>query len=386
MYLKVFRNDIIEGVSKSVSLIPAKTGAAFLRTLWLKAEDGVLRVLSTDSSLEFTGGYAANIEEPGLVGVQGRNFHDLMRKLPSGEITLKVDPKSSTLQVSQGSRRYKLPTSEQSWFQDFAQFPDAEPAIWSGDFLQEIIDRVLYCVSDEDTMEAMACMYFRPFKEESKVEVCGLNGHQFAMVSFVNEDIANLLPEEGILVQKKYLFELRKWLSGDEIELAISQKRLYFRTADKRETFSLPLSNYIFPDYKNFISKVQTPDASNLEVDRAELSDALDRLAIFNSDSNRCTYFVFQSQTQMQLQSQGQETGAADEALEVKFSGELGKIAFPTRDVLEILSHLRSANVRFTLTGSEGACGISGEDDSDYLVIIMPMKIVDETYYSEENI
>jgi DNA polymerase-3 subunit beta len=36
------------------------------------------------------------------------------------------------------------------------------------------------------------------------------------------------------------------------------------------------------------------------------------------------------------------------------------------------------------MTGSEGPCGITGDDDSDYLVIIMPMQIVEETYYSEE--
>jgi DNA polymerase-3 subunit beta len=37
--------------------------------------------------------------------------------------------------------------------------------VWSGDFLQELIDRVAYCISDEDTMQAMACMYFRPDAE-----------------------------------------------------------------------------------------------------------------------------------------------------------------------------------------------------------------------------
>ena len=49
-------------------------------------------------------------------------------------------------------------------------------------------------------------------------------------------------PEEGVLIQKKYLAELKKWLTADEIELAISDKRLFFRTGDQRETFTLPLS------------------------------------------------------------------------------------------------------------------------------------------------
>jgi DNA polymerase-3 subunit beta len=42
--------------------------------------------------------------------------------------------------------------------------------------------------------------------------------------------------------------------------------------------------------------------------------------------------------------------------------------------------------MRFTLTGTEGPCGLTGENDPDYLVIVMPMKIVEETYYSEEEV
>jgi len=211
-----------------------------------------------------------------------------------------------------------------------------------------------------------------------------LNGHQFAMAGFINDDIRGLLPAEGILIQKKYVLELKKWLTSDEIELAISQKRLFFRTQDQRETFSLPMSYYQYPDYKNFVGKLSAPGASDLTADKMALSEALDRISIFNTDNNRCTYFQLDDPGQLTLQSQGNDTGAATESMEAQFVGDLKKVAFPTRDLLEILGHFNSTKVRFTLTGAEGPCGINGEDDSDYLVIIMPMKIVEETYYSEE--
>jgi DNA polymerase-3 subunit beta len=69
-----------------------------------------------------------------------------------------------------------------------------------------------------------------------------------------------------------------------------------------------------------------------------------------------------------------------------RYTGSLKQIAFPTRDISDILGHFNSERVTFTLTGTEGPCGITGSDDPDYLVIIMPMKIVEETYYNEEYI
>jgi len=395
MQLKVFRNDIIDGLQKSSGIIPAKTGAAFLRTIWLEATGDVLRILSTDSSLEFTGQYAAKVTEEGLCGVQGKSFFELVRKLPPGEIGLTLDAESGNLLIKQGSRRYKLPVSDRNWFQNFSPFPEEGAVTWSGDFLQELIDRVAYCISDEDTMEAMACMVLKP-ADEAKVEVCGLNGHQFSLVGFLNDDIHAMLPADGILIQKKYVAELKRWLSADEIELAISQKRLFFRTqekdaeneaiAPKIETFSLPLSYYQYPDYNTFVSKLATDGVSTLAINRDELMDALERVAIFNTDNNRCAYFLFDSPTELSLRSQGQEAGEATETLECAFTGSLDKVAFPTKDLLDILGHFHSPKVSLAMTGAEGPCGITGEEDGDCLVIIMPMKIVEETYYSEEDI
>ena len=38
------------------------------------------------------------------------------------------------------------------------------------------------------------------------------------------------------------------------------------------------------------------------------------------------------------------------------------------------------------LTGSEGPCGVGGKDDPEYTVIIMPMKIVEDASYNEEEV
>ncbi|MBU1228352.1 MAG: DNA polymerase III subunit beta [Proteobacteria bacterium] len=386
MFVKVNREEIIEGLQKSAGIIPAKTGAAFLRSIWLEAAEGSLKIMSTDSSLEFCGEYPARVEAPGRVGVQGRAFCDLVRKLPAGEMTLKADAEGKNVLVEQGSRKYKLPANEPDWFQAFAPFPEGETVFWSGDFLHEIIEKIGFCISDEDSMEAIACLLLKPEQDAAgkRVEVCGLNGHQFAMFTFVNDDIHALLPREGALIQRKYLAELKKWLGSEEIELSLGEKRLFLRTGDKRETFSLPLSFYQYPNYQGFLSKLKDPESSRLTLQRGELMEALERISIFNTDSNRCTYFLF-SPGEVVLYSQGQDVGTAQEPLQATFQGDLQRIAFPTRNLIEILSHYTSEQVTFILTGAEAPCGIAGDKDQNYSVIIMPMMIQEETYYAEEN-
>lgn len=386
MLVNVFKENVIEGLSRAANIIPAKTGAAYLRSIWLRAENGSLTIMATDSNIEFSGSYPAEVITGGLVGVNGRNFVDLLRKLSSGvPISLSLEEGSGNLLISQkGTRNYKLPTNDPVWFQNFSLFPEDNSVVWSGDYLAELIDKISYCIADDESKDAIGCLFMTP-KDSGHIDACGLNGHQFALLRFLNDALHALLPKSGILIQKKYLGELKKWLGTDEIDLNVTEKRLFLRTNDKKEMFSLPLSAYTYPDYSNFLSRVEGAGASTLSLNRKDAQESLERLLIFTSDNNRCTYFTL-SGTEVVLSSNGLDVGSATETLEAQYDGDIKKIAFPTRNLFEIMDHYRSEKLTMILTGTEGPCGIKGADDPEYTVIIMPMKIVEETYYQEEKV
>ena len=386
MLVNVFKENVIEGLSKAANIIPTKTGAAYLRSIWLRADNNYLTIMATDSNIEFSGSYTAEVLQEGLVGVNGRNFVDLLRKLSSGvPISLTLEKGSGNLLISQkGTRNYKLPTNDSVWFQNFSVFPEDNSVVWSGDYLAELIDKISYCIADDENKDAIGCLHIKP-TETGHIDACGLNGHQFAMLRFLHDELHTQLPKSGILIQRKYLGELKKWLGTDEIELNVTEKRLFLRTSDKKEMFSLPLSAYQYPDYVNFLSRVEGGNTSNLVINRKEMEEALERLLIFISENNRCTYFSLSAKETV-LSSNGLDVGSATETLEAEYNGDIKKIAFPTRNLLEIMDHYRSEKLTLVLTGTEGPCGIKGNDDPEYTVIIMPMKIVEETYYQEEKV
>ena len=384
MKLTVNKEQIIEGLLKAAAIIPAKAGAQYLRSIWLKAEEGSLSVMSTDANIEFTGRYPAEVSKPGLIGVQGRAFVDLVRQLPTGVLHLTLDEASGNLLIEQGRRTYKLPVSGAEWFQNFSAFPAENAVTWSGDFLQDILDKVAFCISDDDAMDAIACLCMKP-RGNGRIDVCGLNGHQFALVSFTHDELAERLPESGMLIQKKYLQDIKKWLGVDEIELNITDKRLYLRSLDGAETLSLPRAAHEYPDYNIFMSKLASEDMNPMTLARKETIEALGRILIFNTESDRCTYMDLTAGEAL-LSAQGQDVGSANESLEVTYNGDIKRIAFPTRNLLDVLGHFVSAKIDMMLTGSEGPCGIRGADDTDYTVIIMPMKVSETTYYSEEDV
>ena len=383
MYFIVYKEEIIEGLQRAANIIPQRTGAAYLRSIWLKAEQGRLELLSTDSNIEFRCSYTADVREERLVGVQSRAFVELLRRLPEGQVSVKVDESSTLLHIEHGRRKYRLPVNDATWFQKFSDFPEEGAIVWSGYFFQEIIERISYCSGDEGS-DALAWLFLKP-AGKGRIEAAGMNGHQFAMIGFSHDDLFSLLPPEGVLMQKKYLNEMKKWLGDEEILVNISEKRFFVRSLKRSESLSLPLSSYQYPDYGVFLSRLTGEGVSTLKLSRVEAQDALLRIAIFNTDSNRCTYFDF-SEKEAVLSATGQDLGSASESLDVVYKGTIPKIAFPTNNLLTILEHYASPELVLTLTGSEGPCGIRGKNDDEYLVIIMPMKILEDVNFSEEQV
>lgn len=383
MKLTVQKDKIIEGLQKAAGIIPSKAGAAYLRSIWLKAEDNRLSIMATDANIEFTGSYDANVEEPGMAGVQGRAFVDLVRQLPNGELQISEDKNGTNLLLRQGKRSYKLSMSSKEWFQDFSPYPDGESVSWTGGVFSDYLDRVTFCIGDDDAQDALNCLCMKP-KEAGRIDVCGLNGHQFAIVSFIYDDLAAKLPENGLLIQKRYLADIKKWLGEDEIELNLTEKRFYLRRGDKAEMLSLPRATYEYPDYNLFMSKLEDPDISKMEIARKEVMESLGRLQVFNSEADRCVYLDLQPE-EVNFSAQGGDLGSARESLEASFAGNLDRIAFPTKSLLEIYGHFISQKLTQKFTGAEGPCGITGPEDIGYTVIIMPMKVASINYYEQDG-
>lgn len=384
MKFLIQRETILPGLHQAAQITPAKTGAVFLRSVWLKVETDQLQIMATDSNIEFYGQYQAQVDEAGIVGVNGRHLYDLIRKLHPGELLFQVEESSKKLLIKQNKRKYNLPINENYWFQPLSTFPEENSVFWHGETFNEIIDSIYFSVSDDEVMRAINCMLMKYAPKNEKIEFCGLNGHQLALYQLEKNGLESILPEQGILIMKKYLNDLKRILPAKEIEMNISNNRLYCRSFDKVENVSIPLSQYEYPDHNDLLARYVSENPSSMDVDKKSIMDALDRLSIFNTENSICTYFEFSGDV-LQMEVNSDEKGEAKEFLDVSFQGGLQKIAFPTKDIMEILSHFKSEDLHFHFTNNEGPCFVTGKDDEFYSVLIMPMKISEDVVYTETD-
>lgn len=386
MYLRVFKEDLINGILKATGIINIKSGAAYLRTLWLQAEDQKLTVMSTDGNIEFTGRYDANVLTQGMTGVEGKKFADLIRKLNPGEIILRVDDEGTVLIIEQNRKKYKLPTTDPSWFPDLDQFPDSNVILWSGVELKKIIDKTFFCISEDETMGALTCLKFdRSRFQENTVEVCAFDIQNISIYTTKHDDLYEALPEKGLLIPRKYIIELRKWLPADDIEICIFDEKFFIRTIGMMESINFPLNFDVFMDYHSIISSLRDTIDTKVLFDRNEMLQALDRIFIFSTDYNRA-FVMEMSENTIILRSSAVEAGEANEEIECRFEGPVNKVNFNIKSMMDILSHFDSDEVKIEFSSINDPCRVIDDKNPEFYVITTRVMVKEETYYIEEEV
>lgn len=373
------------GIQKASSITPSKSGNAYLKTMWLKAskEKGTVCFMTTDASTEYTVTAPAEVKVEGLVGVNSKAFTELVRSLPAGLLHIKLDEAGQVVQVSssQGKRLYKLPAANNTWFQEFTSYPEGESVIWNGEVFSEIIKRIYFCLSEEEE-SSFSSLCIRP-NSKGSIDFCGLDGNKFAISVVSNQDLLAALPEDGITIQRKHLSDMEKLLDRDDIELNIGEKRIYIRTKDGNEVFSVPLTQLHFIDYSIFLNK--SDGSSTINVKKQDMLDALSRSSIFNTKDEIAVYLAIREDS-LTLTSSEKTLGSATETIPADCQCDVPELAFVTRGLIDILQHMPGDDVVIRMSSKDGPCAFTSPGTDEYMIIAMPMQVVTKSYYDEESL
>lgn len=385
MKITINTEHCAQGIQKASNITPSKAGQTYLKTMWLRAnkENGTISFMTTDASTEYTGTYPAEVIEEGLVGVQSRSITELIRSLPPGLVNIETDAENKTVTVVQGKRTYKLPASSSTWFQEFSAWPEGSALVWNGESLADILEKIFFCISDdEDSSFGSLCIIPNA---RGSIDFCGLDGNKFAICTISNEELLAKLPGDGIKIQKKYIADLKKLVSSDDIEIMIGEKRFFIRDKEYRDMFSVPLSQTSFIDYSIFLNKANQEDISKVTANRDEMIKALSRNIIFNTKDEICVYLSIRDDS-LTLTSSDKTTGSATETIAATCASTVPEVAFVTRTLIDIVQHLSGEDVTVKIAGEDGPCCFLSETDPGYLIIAMPMQVVTKSYYEEDEV
>ena len=372
MKLSIERNTLLKAVSHAQSVVERRNTIPILANVLIEAEDDKVQFRATDLDVEIVDRVQAKVARNGSTTVSAVLLHEIARKLPDGAlIELTADTASSRLTVEAGRSNFSLATLPK---EDFPIMASSEYAAnfsaKSGD-LRRLFDKSKFAISTEETRYYLNGVYMHSATfENSKVLRCvATDGHRLARVDTGLPEGAEELP--GVIIPRKTVAEIRKFLDDDEVQIAVSVSETKVRFATPDITLTSKVIEGTFPDYTRVIP---ASNEKKLEVDADEFAKAVDRVSTVSSERSRAVKLSLEDD-QLTLIVNSPDSGAAEEQVAVAYSDERLEIGFNAKYLLEISGQIDKENAIFMFNSSGDPVLIREGNDLSAVYVVMPMRV-----------
>ena len=366
------KKDIKEILSKIQGITGRKTNLSITSDILIKAMGSQITITANDMETVFTGTYDAQIETEGVLSINSQKFFEIIREYPENEILVN-EVENRWVEIGKGDSLYHIVSS------DYENFPETT-LIEDVDFVE---------ISAVDLKKMVAVSSIVGFTgEEKRIYVLGsliekVDNKGQERLRIVSTDSKRLncydaefkgelnLPEESIIIPKKGLSELSKFIDSntDLIQIGVKDNNFIFQRAN--ETIMIKLLEGDYPDYKPVIN---CNEMKPIEMDRTMVSFLMKRVAILTSDDYKSVILNFK-ENELMVTITNPEIGESKERIMIDYSGEEVKSAFNPRYFMDALNLFENSNVVIHIKDSKSPCIIKDIDNDKLICVIMAMHI-----------
>lgn len=372
MKLTVTRSALLKVLAHVSRVVERRTTIPILTNLKLTAEGARLTVYGTDLDIEATAACAAEIAAPGATTVPAATLHDIVRKLPDGDIAIELA--GTGLQVRAGRSRFTLSVLAPEDFPDLGVGTYSHTFVIAGPALLRLIEPAQFAISTEETRFYLNGIYLheKAGPDGPMLRAVATDGHRLARIETAFPSGAAGMP--GIIIPRKTVGEVVRLLKEHDdthgtVEVAVSAQKIRFVIAGT--TLTSKLIDGTFPDYERVIP---TGNDKRLLIDTDALIAAVDRVATVAGESGRAVRLQLNDGL-LVLSMRDPNSGEATEEVEVDYDDAPFEIGFNAKYLAEMLSHTGGDTTLAWMAEAGAPTIFQSREDAPALFVLMPMRV-----------
>jgi len=372
MKFKITKQDILDVLSKIQGLTGRKSNLAITANILISTTDYGINIIATDLETGFEGQYPAKVESHGAIVINSRKFYEIVKEFPSEEIQVN-EVENHWIKIGNEKVEYNIVGMK---YEDFPETPNIDDveffSIESGVFKNMIEKMTIITGASDEKRAHITGIYFKIIRNDDQniVRMVSTDGNRLSKIDCVYEKDFKLPQEQGIIIPKKGMYEVVKFLEPvGMVQLGI--KKNNFIIKKDTEIIIIRLLEGDFPEYADIIKK----GASHaLYIDRNMFLMMLKRMSILSSDNYKGVVFNF-TYDKLLITTTNPDIGESKEDIDIDFKGDPIEVAFNPRYFIDTLSVIDSKKVIINIIDEEKPCLIEGENDDTYISVNMPMRI-----------
>jgi DNA polymerase-3 subunit beta len=373
MKFTVKKSVILNVLSKVQGLAGRKTNLAITTNVLIVASDSGIVIRATDLETGFEGFFPAEVESEGTIAINARKLFEIVRDFPSDDIHIN-EVENHWIEIGNKNVEYHLVGMNPEDFPEIPQFEEIQYFEIETAGLDRMIERTVYIGGAPDDKRAhIIGLYLETLQEDERkvLRFVSTDGSRLAKVDYIYNSEVELPSVEGILVPKKGLYEVSKFIDpAGSVKVGIKDNNLVVKM--ENETIIIRLLEGEFPQYEDIIQK--NSESITMSFDRQLFLMMLKRMSILSTEDYKSVIFNFVND-KLLITSTNPDIGESKEDMAIEFSSDPIEAAFNPRYFIEALNVFDSATILVDIVNDENPCVLTGEKDPGFLTVIMPMRI-----------
>lgn len=374
MQVEIEKTELLKMIALAQTVAEKRANMPNLVNLLFEAEGDILKVYATDLEISLAARAPAKVLKPGKVTVHAKHIFEIVKELNDLPVKLtSID--NSWLQIQQKRYSSKLHASNPEEYPVFPVIGSCEFVKVPSQTLKEMIAKVIFSVSNDDTRYHLNGVYLERYWKDSHFyfRMVATDGHRLAVVS-KSVDGVNLSDDPsklfGVIIPRKGVHELNKILEtvDNSVELAIEGAQLVVRHGETVLLIRLIEGRY--PNYQQLIPQTIN---HNIILPREPFFTSIKRVS-FHAHQKSKSVIIEVSTAKMLINSNNTELGEASDELEVSYEGPGFKVNLNARYLMEILSATNSELVDLQLKDTNSPLIVRPHGETNYTCVVMPMR------------
>lgn len=363
MHIICDKSKLIEGMNIVMKAIPGKTTMMILECVVIEVKDNQIKLIANDLQLGIETLIDGEIKQEGSVAVGAKVFFEIIRKLPSDDVSITVDEEYH-MNISCGKAKFNIMAKATDEFPYLPNIVKDKNVNISQFTLKDIIRQTVFSISDNENAKVMTGELFEI--HDSELKVVSLDGHR---ISIRKVKLNQSYDDVSVIIPGKTLIEISKIINGgmdDEVSIFFTDKHVLFEFED-----TIVLSRLIEGEYYKIDKMLSTDYETKVTVNKREMLECIDRSTLLLKESDKKPVIIDVQDDYMKF-AMNSAIGSMDEDIDASKEGKDILIGFNPRFLMDALRVIDEDEITMYMINPKAPCFIRDQEET-YIYLILPV-------------
>ena len=362
MIFKTSQENLLAGVQIVQNIVSSKSTLPILTNILLEAKGTTLRLNTTDLDIGISCEIPVDIMEEGAITIPAKRFGDIVRELPSGDITISVK-KNNQVDIEGKQCRFKLGGLPKDEFPKFPEFKDKEAIQIEQSTLKEMLRLTSFAVSHEESRHVLNGILIEI--SDNVIRIVATDGRRLAKIE--KKIPAAIKKEVTVIIPIKAVQEISRNLRDEgTLSLIVGANQVLFDINDV--LIATRIIEGEFPNYNQVIPK---PAKNRITMNTQDVLSSIRRANLLSTPDFQAVKFeIFANK--LVISKSTPDVGESREVIPVEYDGEEMMAGFNPQLLIDFLKNISDEQVHMEILGTDKPAVMRLQD---YLYLALPMRI-----------